>query len=49
VLCAVVLVLCAGAVVLVLCAGAGAVVLVLCAGRLGFLVDQFCTYSTVLY
>jgi hypothetical protein len=47
VMCAVVLVLwcwCCGA-------GAGAVVLVLCAGvgRLGFLVDQFCTHSSVLY
>jgi hypothetical protein len=37
----------AGAVVLVLVLCA--VVLVLCAGRLGFLVDQFCTHSTVLY
>jgi hypothetical protein len=51
---AVVLVLCCGAdagvVVLVLvlwcwCCGAGAVV----AGRLGFVVDQFYTHSTILY
>jgi hypothetical protein len=32
------------------CCGAGAMVCwCWCAGRLGFLVDQFCTYSTILY